>query len=616
MVAVLSKSAAAFRNPLVIKVGWFLAGMLGISLSACDMVPKEFTDFNLPVTNKSGALSYTVQTQKTPDQKRELRNQVTATVAADTFIWQPWFATAQGTLNVTRDITTGGTAETDVAVASGAVSVNVLPLSQFPTTVSYSRSDSSVDGNATSFGSDTTIDRASLNSRVFLPDNWNVSTLLTLENNETGVSDKDQFFQGAVEVNKLFENSSMNLLLKHDDTSVESRAAGFRDGQTDFVNFRHNYKPFEEVTVQSSSTLLRSIDDNVSVNRETFSLQGVSNAQWRPKELPFTINGAIRTLTQTLDQTSVTAGNSSNTDTQLVTGTVGLNYLIAPRLTANAAVNANFNSIETRLGGASSTLPLSNQTTYTMGTLGGLNYFSLPTELYGFAYSWNAGTNAQALFGSEVDGNQSASATIGHSVTRALTMPLIGLWTFSASESGRIQSTSGRDTIPALSHSTGLSKSLVDSQSQTFIRLFGSDDRDLAGSSPTEHQLLSLQMNRTGVLTATSNWVAGLSVQTSRQVINNNDTGFLHTANGTAAYIHRNLLGVRNLSFRSDLTLSAVGFGTALDDRQPSERIHSQWENRVDYRIGKILMTLKGRVINDDGKLADLVLFQIRRTFD
>ncbi len=170
-----------------------------------------------------------------------------------------------------------------------------------------------------------------------------------------------------------------------------------------------------------------------------------------------------------------------------------------------------------------------------------------------------------------------------------------------------------------LFHNASLTHSSARAGVSTFARLSVSDRRDLINDDPFEFQLLQLQLNRQEAIDFASGWLANLSLQVSRQKAASQDAETTASAHGTASYREANVFGIRDLRFVSELTLSALGLESVLteedEDERRSDRFRSDWTNRLEYRIGRIVASLEGSASYNQGEFGNSVFFRIRREF-
>jgi hypothetical protein len=573
------------------------------SLSACSFVPENDI---LPPGPDTGAITYQISSRKEGNEPRELSNIVTGTVGGNSYLWQPWFMQTQGTVTAGKEFVTGGNAPNGQALLSGTVSGNIMPRSAFPTSVTMSRSDSRTDGSL--FAGSLKTNRAQLSQHLYLPDEWNVQTDLSYEDSDASDLGHGESRNAAVDVNKTIGDSTFGLGLHHDENRFKLVSSGIVNDTTDLATFTHNYSMWDAINVQSSTTAFRSLGNSLGTGRNLTSIQGVSTAQWRPGDGDLNVTGALRTLSQSL---KLTGPFSVGTSTQFFSGLVGANYPLADRLNASVGLSGQFQSVKTQ-GDAATDLGV-RQGTETAGALASLNYYSLEVPVLGFNYSWNASSALQGQFGDRNSTSQLETTTVGHQLRKPLSLPLAGDIELSASQAARMTYATYNGLAPGIAHSAALSKSLSENNAQLYARVSASDTRDLGGKFPTTLDLFEAQLTRQSTIDATRSWTAALTLQMARQTFFGQNTGFVTLANGNASYFERDVFGIRNLNFRSDLTLNAIGLGDELDRRRLSDTVYSQWGNRFEYVIGKLVLSAESRIFRREGHYGDLIVFQVKR---
>ncbi len=608
------------RSSLTPKISRQLAayGLLLGLVTACDSNPMT----NLPPIQASGSVGNTFRTREVADQPREFINQVSGTANASSYIWQPWFATARAGATVGYEKGTGGTTESDSLVVSGDVNLSILPLSRYPATISYSRTDSRAEG---ALGADFVRDRVAVTSQAAITDDIRTFTTLGYQNIEQPELGQQESRNGTFTITKNFQKASLSLSLEHEHSDFESEIESEEDERedTNVLTLRGTYRPNEELSSQTTTTFLQNSEDAETQKRERLLIQGISTAQWRPKELPFTMNGALRTLRDSI-KFSGSSATSDDQDTLLASGTVGLNYPISPRLTANFGFNGTYETSDTGGGSDTGESVTGNRDFIEGRVLGSINYLSPREPFAGFDWSWNANATLQPFFrdgsGSEKEGvNIDGSTTLGHSVSRDLEIPWLGQGLFNASQSLRTSRADAEEIVPNLSHNASLTYSDSEAGTSTFVRLGVSDSRDLIAQQPTEFSLIQLQLNKQSNLDLSNQWRGGLSLQVSRRKFGDESADIITTANGRLGYFSREVFSVENLDFLSELSLNAIGLEDVLGDEDDDDRFRSEvrgdWTNRLEYRIGKITASLEGTVFVVDDQFGNSVIFRIRRDF-
>lgn len=572
-----------------------------------------------PITT-SGSIGNSVSTRTSPNVNRRLTNNVKANLDAKSYIWQPWLATVDGGIAVANIINRSGASKSDALTGSGRISLGILPVSKYPATISYEHMDSSVSGNFTS--TDFVTDRLSVNSRAVIFQDLKALMTLTLDDISQPDFGDESRREASVSLNKLFDADVVNLGFRYSDRDFDSitvKEAGNQQttlvGTLDYVTRR-----FENIVTNSSTTLVSSDTDDQSQTRERLTLQAITTGQWRPENLPFTVNGAWRSLNEKIDTKVQTgSGSSSSSTAKLHSGTIGINYPVTPRLTANTGITATARDVGRDSGGSGGSLPDASGSSESLALIGNVRYQSLATPIGQFQWQWNTGTslNFSAESGQGLRNNESVN--IGHGITRRLYIPFLGASNFS-----------GRQTVAAsrggtdgeavnLGHRINFFHSSAEEGARTFVQASLSDRRDITSATPREFQLLQIQINRQSNIDITSDWRANLSFQISRNKTRGSDADTVGTANGTLGYSANNLFDVRNLIYRGELVLNSVGLERLISNEKNtgprSEFFRSDWNNRLEYRIGRLAIILSATVFQEDGAYGDFFSLRVRRSF-
>ncbi len=575
---------------------------------------------NIPPIRVSGSLGNTVQTTDTGSQSRSFSNRAGGSVRASSYIWQPWFTTVDGSLNLTQEVSSGGTSDRDSILVGGDLTLNVLPLSRYPGSISVSRTDSRVDGGV---GSDFARNRATVSSRALITDDLRTFATATYQNIDQFEQGEEDLRSVALSVSKTFQKASLSVSVEHRDSSFQSDIQEDETDSTDQIIVRSTYQPFDDVNVQSTTSVFYTQEDDETETRDRFSWQGVSTAQWRPTELPFTVNGALRTFSDTIKF----GGRSSNrpdTESFLANGILGLNYPIMPRLTANAGLSATVQSADRGAGGDAGDSSQADGSSVDGTATAGISYFSLPEPVGGFDWNWNARANGELTLesdsGSDGGGlSPGGSVSVGHTGVRELQVPLVGPTRFSASQTATLTQTQDGETIPSVSHRADLVRNFHEEGVNTFVRFGLNDTRELAGEESLEFTLLQAQLNRQSTIDFRSQWRGSISAQVSRRKLGDNAADIVASANGRIGYFSNDLFEVRDLDFISELELNAIGLEDLVEDEDEDGRLkddlRAEWSNRIEYRLGLLTFSLEGNLFLFGSELGNSAFFRVRRHF-
>jgi hypothetical protein len=557
------------------------------------------------------------------DEAPHSTNEINATVNVNSYIWQPWFATVDGNLSISMLNDSGSTgSEAESTTAAGGFTLGMLPLSQYPTSLSYARTDTRVNGDFIS--SELVRDRFNITSHVLLP--WEVRSMLsaTYESTDQPGFGTEERHQAQMSFDKGFNTTFVSLNLQFDDADFDSEKTDSAREQNALAVLRYNTQFLTDITSQSTTTVRFGQEetlpaDGILRTLDTYSIQGISTALWRPKDRPFTVTGAFRTLTETLDFGG--SGSSPSTETQLAALTAGLNYPITQRLTATAGTTADVNSVSRGAGGLTGELPDTSTTSAGTSLSGGLNYLSPPEPLAGFDWRWNASGRARAAQRTDNGFNEEESTSVGHSFQRDFVLPILKTVTFLANQDGSVARNSASDTgiAPVVSHRVSLSRNSVEATKRTFMSAALSDRRSIISDEPDEFQIAQILVTRLSQIDLESDWRANLSLQWTRQQLGKNSAATTTSANGTMDYRKINLFDLENLVFRSELTLNAIGLREAVNDTERNrgfaDNLRGDWRNRLEYRIGRVVTSLEGRVFYDQDDIGAAVVWRVRRDF-
>lgn len=574
----------------------------------------------LPPIKASGSVGNTVKTQKFRDQKREVANLVTGTARASSYVVQPWIATLQGGVSVAHETNIGGERDTDSLFINGDVGVGVLPLSQYPTTITYNRTDSRANGDV---GIDYVRDRVTATNKAVLP--LGVKTYANASYQQV-----DQFDFGnetsrdaGLTVSKTFQRSGISLSVQNSESDFQSDVTEDETRTTNSARLDHNYRPREDLTIQTNAVATETRENFETRSRDRLFLQGVSTVHWRPKDSPFTVNGALRTLRDDIRFDDTTTSN--DTETFLASGTLGVNHRIRPRLNANYGLNSNYRKTERSSGGAIGAVPTNAGEDLESNLLAGISYLSLASEVVGFDWRWDTAANSKLTYRKEDDTaadkalDATGRASLGHSVRRTVPVPLLGASQFSASEKGIVARTEEDEFVPALAHTASLTRSHSKDGVSSYFRLSVNDRREFAGKRAAEFSYADIQISRRSTIDFKREWLGAIGAQVSRRKIRGDDPELFATANGRFGYFDRFAFGVEDLHFSSELILNAIGLEDIFTNEKKSDRfrdeLRGEWRNKLEYRIGKLTMSLEGRLYYVNEGLGDLSMFKIRRDF-
>lgn len=586
-----------------------------------DGVETPGREWQLPPVHVSGSLSYDLRASRGGGEGSSLSQLVTASLAARTFIFQPWFATVGGTLNLSSDWTRrgfddAGTASLSESIKSreqfitGTGRLDVFAQSRFPFEAHVERSDSRIDSG--------------------------LASSLDFRTQDLGFSQRYRPLSGAFDATGSYdhrEQSGLGFNAKQDTVSGDfgtrwranelnlgasfsrARSIGVEDDSR-FASLvaRHQYAPGNALSVNTTANWTRTQESLPTAPSDLKVLQVSSVGLWHGEGSPLTLTGSGRYLSLREDLAG-TALDSAG-------ATLGANYELNPnlRLTGNAGVST------TRSGG-------SNALGFT-GSVGAA-YQGDTVPLAGGRYDWFASGSAGAAANDgtrlERERQTSLNLQLGHSFARN--------WALGA------QSTLGLNAAQTLSWNDnqsnlhagrelglGSSRTLLNTLAGTW-QTGGSDRSAYARASYSDamelgrdnrFQLFNFQLSGNFELDNRRSLGGDLTWQRTSQQIDSVSTGgdvtlpgrsSSRAASGEITYRHQRPFGIARLRFISRLKLAQdvlkqPGILLSLPDRETR-----LWENRLDYSIGRIETQLVLRIAQVDGRRRESLMFRVQRSF-
>ena len=550
----------------------------------------------------SGSVGYSYRSLNT-DLSDSTSNQLLGLLRASSYIWQPWFATAEGGVTLAMDNSdlsdsSNGTrsANSTSKVLSGDAMLNVLPQSHTPFRLSYQATDSRVDN--------TTVDNPliRLSGEDFKTTSLDVRQSYITDaghriqaryGNRTWDSDVNGSYNDQVAGLELdYRPAGQRLLAK---ANVENVDQSNTDRHQDnlLVDVNHYYYPTEDLRVDSTASLYN-LDTTFNgatglVDTTVTDLaQASSFLFWRPTDQRWTVSGGVRALDMKGHDTA------QSSDQRSFSGSAGAFYQYTQRLRFDG--NASFTTAD--VTGASQ-----NSSQEHLGTL----YQSDLADLKGFTYQWfaSAAVDNQS---DPFEDQQALSLSLGHDAQK--------MWWTGEGSSLRLSlnqsinenlQTGGADSTHRLDHSATLGWNQSSYNGTTLLQLTLADSRDLGGQGDAQ-QLVNFQASRQQNISRLSTLSGDLTLQTVRRDFTDGpNNGTVTSATGQINYQHIQVFGVPSLQFQSDLRLSQASTSEGTD--------RNEWENRLDYTIGLVDASLSYRILEDGVNNSRLLYFRVMRRF-
>ncbi len=551
------------------------------------------------------------------DSDETISNQLRGAIRAQSYLWQPWFATVDGSLRMTQDKTnysltsTANVNNSATTLATGELNLNVIPQSRFPLLVSYQVNDSRVDSVNT-----VTSPLTAVGSREFSTQRFSIRQHLDLRKagryqinydvNQWEASNSEKYSDWLLGANGDI-NWDKNRLQFRANYQVIDRAVVSQESTNYTLSGDHFYYPSRAMRVDTSADFYsyetKTKPSEVVFSdgrRDTSSEQLSSFIFWRPVDRPVTASAGIRMfkLNSSAGSSNTGAGVIANeTELLSINATAGGLYQYSKNLRFDTNINFSIND-----NGADS-----NNAYLTR--VGALLQSDLHEVLWGMGYQWYASGSGQYQ-GAENDDRSTLSANIGHDANRAwMNDDKSSTWRLGLSQavSAALEGGDADSTTQRLDHSATLGWDSYGGAGSTFAQLTVSDARSF-GDSDSEQQLVNMQVSRTQTLTRRSSLTGNLTAQSVRQKFNGQGgRETVTTTTGSVNYQHSRVFGVPRLRFGSDVRLSRASEDAGVD--------RSEWENRLDYSVGLLDTSASWRLIDAGEQDYTLVYFQVTRRF-
>jgi hypothetical protein len=533
-------------------------------------------------------------------QPKRIQQVESAALQATSYVYQPWFAQlAFGVTGLTAK--DHGEQSSRSNTLGGNALLSMFPTSRFPFQASAERSDSrsseqftgqdyqtqrmgarqsyrNVAGDA---NSNVGFDRSTLSSPSFGRDRvdvWNAGHSRHLDSNNFDAN----------------ANRTRN-----------SRGASGEFSQFDRVFGRHNYSAgglFSAETLASYGAASQSVAsaDGTRVGLRNETLQLNSFGTWRPAEDdPLFVTGGGRFF-----QTRISDG-ASESETRSTMGYATANYRVSPNLLVNGGGSVTQNS------GAADSVLLSSQ-------FAGANYTPDARRFGEILYTSNLGVTATNQTGGEEGARRLLAAQATHGLNRLFELAANQSLGLNASQSLGLSGDSQAGSLRTLSHYGGASYRLTSGDSLSGFASASASDSRTSGYNSSTFQMLNLQLSGQAQFGRYSSLLANYTVQGTRQGSSQDSgQGFVVSANGGATYQHQRAFGVPQLRYlaiyeRSDYQLNTRVQG---DLSAPPEQFTWAFEQRLEYRIGKLEARLSYRLAEIDGRKNALLFFRLVRQF-
>jgi hypothetical protein len=549
----------------------------------------------------SGSVGYTYRAITGSTSSDASSNQLRGAVNAQSYLWQPWFATLTAGLRFTQDATDyeGAGTSTDTSILTGDFDLNVLSQSKTPFSLTYQTSDSRVDtvslpNTVTTLGGrEFTTRRLALRQSYF--NDRGDRFLGRYDRNTWETRGGEDYLDQLVGLEMNVRRPRHTLSAK---TTYQEIERNVLDQRTDnfVVNVDHYYHPHRAFRVDSMLSHFDSESastqplNSTNLGDSTMDLTQLSSFLfYRPLDRPLSMSAGVR----------VFGLNAENAGTQLEQTSVSAMSGLFYQMTKNLRLDANVEG---------TAIDNDERTQSSRQRVGALYQSDLREIFARMTWNWYTSASVQHQDLDEVD-ILTSTLRIGHDAQRLWLTQGRGTFRLSLSQSvsGIEQSGDADLGTQRIDHSGSFSWDRYSEGATTMFQVTLSDSRGY-GDQEDEQQFANVQFMRTQTLSLRSQLSGNLTVQYMRRDFIGMRDDDTVAATGQVNFQHMDLFNIAQLRFHSDLRISHAAMDEGLD--------RAEWENRLSYAIGLLDTSASWRYINlDNEEKYSLVYFQVNRRF-
>ena len=528
------------------------------------------------------------------------------------YISQPWIATWEAGigLNLRRSKHDSGFSDSDNII--GNAKVRIFPESKFPLELFAESTDSSTDTDLTGLQLDTTrygfLQRYTTDAGTAFKLGYEQADQ---RNITTGIDGEVEVREDETDILRAGFNkvSGPHNIVFDATANTVDRVDSPDLNKTLFSTLRHSYRPNQRLSTEDRLTYNSSKIIQGTTDFKTDFLQFNSFAFWRPDtRRPLRVNGTMRILGRETE-TQATDPNSAYT----ASGTLGATYEWDKNWLFNA--NAGISYLDTETETATS----SNQSLNAI-------YNSDVSKLWGLDASWFGQADVRNLTEEDQDSLQALGGQLGYNLGRHIQLRRNSSFDFNFRQSASFVEDTEDFSSQTLLTTLGFSWNRVNGKRSSMARLSASDSRTNVSGSQSgqvdgEFQLVNFQASLDQRINNHSSIRGNITLQATRNerpeipgIIDEGNGEWTPTSTIDVTYINQRTFGVPMLTFRSTLRYVSNSYVAVLDEPDlPNSRDDTQWENRLEYYIGRLQLRGIARLSDIQGVERTFFLFQIRR---
>lgn len=519
-----------------------------------------------------------------------------AALQASSYVYQPWFAQLAVGVNGLVSSEHGAASGHSSSVGGNAM-LSVFPTSRFPFQANFERADSRSSEHFT--GQEYRTDRFGVRQTYRSA----LGAAVSIASYDRSALRSPIFGRDILDV---WSASHSRAIGAHSVEGNASRTRNSRPASGDFSESSRLFARHGFAAEGLNLETLASYGENeqrlssgaTPIGLRSDALQLNSFATWRPEEdHPLHLTGGARYFE------SGTSDAATSTEARSLMGHLAGNYRASANLVLNGGASATQNS------GAAGNALLTTQ-------FAGASYSPDARRWGPYLYTSNLGANIANQTGAESGAQQLVSGQASHGVQRLLELSPAQSLALNVSQNLAVSEDSEAGGLRTLSHHAGASWRLARGASLSGFAAASASDSRTSGTSELNFQLVNLQLSGQAQISRFASLGANYTVQGTRQETATSPAhGFNVSRNGGATYQHLRAFGVPGLRYtaayeRSDFQLTSRAQG---DLDAPPEQVAWSFEQRLEYRIGKLDARFSARFAEIDGRENALLFFRLAR---
>lgn len=521
----------------------------------------------------------------------------TTNFRGSSYFWKPWFAQVNGDVSLvlarSHQGASGAPGGGDMSSnrVEGGGTLALFPVSRFPFTAFFRKSDSRTSGELTT--NPYTMRRYGL-TQSYSPKQGGSTYRLSYNRSDidsaVSGSDRAEALAGSVSMHRGFHTLNLNARRYTNTNSKSGDSSSIRTASAS-----HSYRPSSTFTVDSLANVNRTQYDLASgstpLNLDSRYRQLNTFATWRPRQdSPWRLTGGARFY-----------GYESGTNVE--SRSLSVNAAATYTLSRNTTFNASGQFTQVSSNANEKVLSVQR---------GGVDYNSDPIKLGKYSYTWTTGANVENRTG-EGNSGRGLGARIGHRLTRSVALGKDSTLRLDAGQDYSKRYDTGPYTSQTLVHSGGAIWQLTLSESASTQLSATASDTRTTGYGEQHFQLINLQGSGRWVFSRWSSLGANMTLQATRQVENS----FSTSLSGNLDYEHTRAFGVSRLRYHALLNINQYRNGTRLDGNidAPLQPVNWSFEQRLEHDIGRLQTRLSLRVADVGAAKNWIIFLRVLRTF-